>query len=146
MTANDGIDLERFVEAQADVYPQALGELRAGRKRTHWMWFVLPQLRGLGYSEMAQFYGIAGAEEARAYLEHETLGPRLRECMAAVLAVEGRTALEIMGSPDDLKLQSCATLFAAVSETGSVFEQVLGKYFEAEKCARTVAILREVKS
>jgi uncharacterized protein (DUF1810 family) len=141
MTANDGIDLERFIEAQADVYSQALGELRAGRKRTHWMWFVLPQLRGLGYSEMAQFYGIAGVEEARAYLEHETLGPRLRECMAAVLAVEGRTALEIMGSPDDLKLRSCATLFAAVSEKGSVFEQVLGKYFEGEKCARTVAML-----
>ena len=102
----DRFDLERFVEAQAGVYEQACAELRAGRKRSHWMWFVFPQIRGLGSSEMAVRFAISGLEEARAYLEHPVLGPRLRECARIVVGVEGKTVEEIFGYPDDLKFHS----------------------------------------
>lgn len=133
--------LDAFVEAQASVYPQALAELRAGRKRSHWIWFILPQLSALGCSGMARRYGIPGFEEAGAYLQHPVLGARLRECCEALLAQEGLSAHAIMGSPDDLKLRSCATLFAQVDEAGSVFEQILDKYYKGERDPLTLACL-----
>lgn len=122
-------DLERFVDAQRAVYPAVLAELRAGRKAGHWMWFVFPQLRGLGRSETARYFGIASRAEAQAYLAHPVLGPRLRECAELLLAVPGRTAHEIFGAPDDLKLRSSLTLFAAVDRPGSVFERALARYY-----------------
>ncbi len=129
---SDPYDLERFVAAQEGVYERALGELRSGRKRSHWMWFIFPQIAGLGSSAMAQRYAIADLEEARAYLAHPVLGPRLIECAEAVLAVQGKTAYEIFGSPDDLKLRSCATLFSQVSPPGSVFHRLIHQYFNDE--------------
>jgi uncharacterized protein (DUF1810 family) len=139
--AADPYDLERFVRAQQGDYDRALAELAAGRKRSHWMWYVFPQLRGLGLSETAQRYGITGAAEAEAYLRHPVLGPRLAACAAAALAVEGRSAHEIFGSPDDVKLRSCATLFARVSPPGSVFHRLLDRFFDGEVDPRTVALL-----
>lgn len=108
-------DLQRFIDAQAPVYAQVLAELRAGRKASHWMWFVFPQLAGLGRSAMAQRYAISGRDEALAYLAHPLLGARLRECTMLVTAVPGRSLLEILGTPDDLKFRSCMTLFESVS-------------------------------
>ena len=139
--ANDPHWLVRFVEAQESTYAQALSEIRAGRKQSHWMWFVFPQLAGLGPSPASVYYAIGSLEEADAYLRHPVLGPRLLECMDAVLAVEGRSAAEIFGSPDDLKLRSCATLFARVSPPGSVFEQVLAKYYDGEPDPMTLELL-----
>jgi uncharacterized protein (DUF1810 family) len=124
-------DLERFVTAQQGVHETALAELRAGRKRSHWMWFVFPQIAGLGSSATAQHYAISSLDEARAYLAHPVLGPRLREAAAAVLGVTGRTAADIFGYPDDLKLRSSMTLFArAADEPSSVFAQVLERYYD----------------
>ena len=133
----DRYDLERFLEAQAGVYEQACVELRAGRKWSHWMWFVFPQIRGLGSSPMAVRFAISGMEETRAYLEHPILGPRLRECAGIVVGVEGKTVEEIFGYPDDLKFHSSMTLFAkaaaplakAAEGSGGVFEEALAKYF-----------------
>jgi uncharacterized protein (DUF1810 family) len=142
-SANDPHNLARFLTAQEVSYAHALAELRAGRKRTHWMWFVFPQLDGLGSSPTANQYAIRSLDEARAYLAHPVLGPRLRECAEAVLGVEGRTAHEILGSPDDLKLRSSATLFARVSPPGSAFERLLAKYFGGEPDARTLQLLGE---
>ncbi|HEY6414381.1 MAG TPA: DUF1810 domain-containing protein [Edaphobacter sp.] len=130
---SDRFDLERFVEAQEGVYEQACAELRAGRKRSHWMWFVFPQIRGLGSSPTAVKYAIASLDEARTYLAHPVLGPRLRECAEIVVGVEGRTMEEIFGYPDDLKFHSSMTLFAKAEESGSgVFGEALGKYFGGE--------------
>jgi uncharacterized protein (DUF1810 family) len=127
---SDRFDLDRFVEAQAGVYEQACAELRAGRKRSHWMWFVFPQIRGLGSSEMAVRYGISGQEEARAYLDHPVLGPRLLECAGIVVGLEGKTVGEIFGYPDDLKFHSSMTLFGEVEGPAErVFHQALKKYF-----------------
>lgn len=137
--AADPHDLRRFVDAQAPVYAAALAELRAGRKRTHWMWFVFPQAAGLGASATAQRYAIGSRAEAVAYLAHPLLGTRLRECAAALLAVEGRGAEQIMGFPDVLKLRSSMTLFAALAEPGDPFAAVLKKYYGGERCARTLA-------
>jgi uncharacterized protein (DUF1810 family) len=123
-------DLERFVEAQAGVYERACEELRAGKKRSHWMWFVFPQIRGLGSSPMAVRYAISSMEEARAYLAHPLLGPRLRECTAIVLGLKGRDVGEIFGYPDDLKFHSCMTLFALVEEGGGVFGEAIDRYFD----------------
>ena len=134
----DPFDLARFVEAQAPSHANALAELRAGRKRSHWMWFVFPQVAGLGSSFMAQRYAIGSRAEAEAYLAHPLLGERLRACVAALLAVEGRSATQIMGSPDDVKLRSSMTLFAEVAPAGSDFERLLGKYFRGEKDQRTL--------
>lgn len=134
-------DLERFVQAQEGVYQYALAELRHGEKRTHWMWFVFPQLAGLGRSSMARRYAIADLAEAEAYLRHPVLGARLIECAEAVLAVEGRSAREIMGSPDDVKLRSSATLFQRVSAPGSVFERLIEQYFDRRGDERTVELL-----
>jgi uncharacterized protein (DUF1810 family) len=141
MSTNDEHDLNRFVEAQRSTYERALAELRGGRKRSHWMWFVFPQLAGLGRSATAERYAIASLAEAEAYLKHAVLGPRLIECATAVLDVEGRTAHEIFGSPDDLKLRSCATLFALVSAPESVFSRLLAKYFDGREDEQTVRLL-----
>jgi len=134
---NDPYDLDRFVRAQADDYDQALSELRSGKKQSHWMWYIFPQIDGLGQSPMSRRYSIKSAAEARAYLVHPVLGSRLRECAAVVLNIVGRSALEIFGSPDDQKLRSCATLFASVSDDG-VFEQLLQKYFNGHPDEETL--------
>src|SRR3954467_9583383 len=134
-------DLMRFLDAQAEIYATALAELKAGQKRSHWMWFIFPQLRGLGHSSTAQFYGISSLDEARAYLAHPVLGPRLMRCTEAVLAVEGRSLHAIFGSPDDLKFCSSMTLFALVAgEDQSVFRQALARYSEGRMDERTVAL------
>ena len=137
----DPFDLVRFVHAQADTYAQALAEIRAGRKRSHWMWFVFPQIAGLGSSAMAERYAIRSLAEAREYLQHPVLGPRLLECSESACAVTNRSALEIFGTPDDLKLRSSATLFDAVSAPGSVFNRALQKFFDGQRDARTLAII-----
>ena len=139
--ADDPYNLNRFLRAQADDYGSALSEIRSGQKRTHWMWYIFPQLDGLGFSSTAKYYAITGVEEASAYLEHPVLGPRLRECAEAAVRVEGRTAREIFGSPDDLKLRSSATLFACVSAPGSVFHRLLAKYYRGEPDGRTLRLL-----
>jgi len=140
--SGDPFDLERFVSAQRSHYAAALAELRAGSKRTHWMWFVFPQARGLGSSSTSVHYAIRSREEARRYLDHPVLGPRLKECAEAIMAVEGRTASDIFGYPDDLKLKSSMTLFAEVAGPGSVFERVLAKYCTGRRCERTLELLR----
>jgi uncharacterized protein (DUF1810 family) len=129
------------VRAQERTCETALAEIRSGRKRSHWMWYVFPQIAGLGFSETSRRYAIRSTEEARAYLAHPLLGPRLVECFEAALGVEGRTAHEVFGSPDDLKFRSCATLFACVAPPGSVFQKALDKYFGGESDPRTLEIL-----
>jgi uncharacterized protein (DUF1810 family) len=137
----DPHDLKRFVQAQAGSYPRALSEIENGRKESHWMWYIFPQFQGLGHSETARRYSIRSVAEAVAYMEHPILGPRLRECFEALLALEGRSAHEIFGSPDDLKLNSCATLFAHVSEPGSVFGSVLDRYFDGAPDDKTLKLM-----
>lgn len=139
--AGDHSDLNRFLAAQEGIYDEALAEIRAGRKRSHWMWFIFPQFKGLGFSATTQHFAIRSAAEARAYLAHPVLGPRLVECAEAALAIEGRTAREIFGSPDDLKLRSSATLFASVAPDGSVFHRLLDKYFDGQPDRRTLELL-----
>jgi uncharacterized protein (DUF1810 family) len=138
---SDPFDLERFVAAEAGIYETALDELRAGRKRTHWMWFVFPQLAGLGSSPTAQRYAISGLDEARAYLAHPILGERLRACTAAVLALAGRTAHDIFGSPDDLKFRSSLTLFQHAAPDEPLFAEALARYFGGAPDPRTLALL-----
>ena len=135
----DVFDLERFLDAQAGVYERAREELRAGQKRSHWMWFVFPQVRGLGSSEMAVRYGISGLGEARAYLDHAVLGARLQECTEIVCGVERRMVGEIFGYPDDMKFHSSMTLFARVEEGGGVFLRALERYFAGEMDRGTLA-------
>ena len=137
----DPFDLERFVTAQAAAFDEALAELRAGRKRSHWMWFVFPQLAGLGNSPTAWFYGIRSRVEARAYLAHPTLGARLRECAQLLLDLHGRSADEVFGYPDVLKLRSCMTLFDVVADGESCFSAVLDKYYGGERDARTLQLM-----
>jgi uncharacterized protein (DUF1810 family) len=137
----DPYNLDRFVQAQEDDYEQALSEIRSGRKRTHWMWYIFPQIDGLAVSSTAKHYSIKSLAEARAYLEHPILGPRLRECAEAAVGVEGRSAREIFGSPDDLKLRSCATLFSCVLPPTSVFERLLGKYYPGGRDRKTLQLL-----
>lgn len=138
---SDPFNLERFVTAQAGVHEQALAELRAGRKRSHWMWFVFPQLRGLGRSATAVYYGIVSRQEAEAYLLHPLLGPRLRECAGAVILIERRRIEEIFGYPDHLKFRSCMTLFARATPDNWVFEEALGRCFAGEYDAATLDLL-----
>lgn len=139
---NDPDNLERFVEAQQPVYARVLGELRAGHKTSHWMWFVFPQLRGLGGSPMAIRYAIASLAEARAYLDHPVLGPRLRECCEILEGLEGASAEEIFGYPDVLKLRSSLTLFArAAGERDSVFDALLAKYYDGQPDPQTLALI-----
>lgn len=140
-SAADPFDLKRFVDAQAPVYRSVVDELRGGRKRGHWMWFVFPQLRGLGSSPMADHYGIASLEEARAYLRHDPLGPRLHECAQLVNEVQGRSIAQIFGSPDDLKLRSSMTLFARAAEDNEDFVALLDRYYDGEEDQLTVARL-----
>ncbi len=137
----DRYDLKRFLEAQESTYYEALNEIRSGRKRTHWMWFIFPQLAGLGASHMAVRYAIGSLDEANSYLTHPILGARLTECAEAALAVRGKSATEIFGSPDDLKLRSSATLFAQVSPPDSVFHRLLDKCYGGEPDARTLELL-----
>jgi uncharacterized protein (DUF1810 family) len=139
--ADDPHNLQRFVQAQQDDYTRALAEIRCGRKQSHWMWFVFPQFDGLGFSAMSRRYAVKSLDEAKAYLAHPLLGPRLLECAAAVLAVEGRSATDIFDSPDDIKLCSSATLFAHVSPDGSVFHRLLDKYFQGLADERTIALI-----
>jgi len=140
----DPFDLQRFLDAQAPVYPRVCDELRAGRKASHWMWFVFPQVGGLGFSSMSQRYAISGREEARAYEDHPVLGARLRECTALVLAVEGRGAHAIFGSPDDVKFRSCMTLFAECAADPSLYREALDKYFDGSPDQRTLQLLGPV--
>ncbi len=137
-TAADPFNLQRFVDAQAPVYDQVLRELQAGRKRSHWSWFIFPQLQGLGSSAMATRYAIGSLAEARAYLAHPVLGPRLEECVALVNQVEGRSAEAILGYPDDLKFRSCVTLFSQAAPDRPVFRDALDKYFSGEPDPRTL--------
>jgi uncharacterized protein (DUF1810 family) len=142
LTAADPFHLERFVTAQAPVFAAVLDELQAGRKRTHWMWFVFPQLRGLGRSSMATFYGIGSLREARAYLAHLVLGPRLELCIRTILGLENGSLHRIFGSPDDMKFQSSMTLFAfAAAEPASVFYQALDRWCDGELDAQTLTLL-----
>jgi uncharacterized protein (DUF1810 family) len=137
----DPHDLNRFVLAQEHDYARALAEIKSGRKRSHWMWYIFPQIDGLGFSSMSQRYAIKSLAEAKAYLSHPVLGPRLRECAEAALGVEGRSALEIFGSPDDMKLRSCATLFACVTPADSVFNQLIDKYFAGRRDTKSLGLL-----
>ena len=138
---DDPFNLQRFVDAQEPVFTRVLAELGAGRKRTHWMWFVFPQIRGLGSSATAQQYAIGSREEARAYAAHRVLGPRLVQCTELVNRVEGRTVEQIFGYPDDLKFRSSVTLFAEVAPEQPVFREALEKYFAGEPDARTLELL-----
>jgi uncharacterized protein (DUF1810 family) len=137
----DAYNLGRFLEAQDQDYQQALSEIRRGRKQSHWMWYVFPQFEGLGMSATSHRYSISSVAEARAYLAHPVLGPRLIECADAALGVEGASAAEVFGSPDDMKLRSSATLFASVSPGGSVFHQLLDKYFQGQPDTRTLQLI-----
>ena len=139
--STDPHDLGRFVQAQEVNYLQALAEIRDGRKRSHWMWYVFPQFDGLGHSSTSKQYSIKSAAEAEAYLRHPTLGARLNKCCEALLKIERRSAHEIFGSPDDMKLRSCATLFASVSTPGSVFERLLDKYFDGRRDDQTIRLM-----
>jgi uncharacterized protein (DUF1810 family) len=140
---NSPFDLNRFVEAQEDLFPDALNEIINGRKESHWMWFIFPQIAGLGFSALSQKYAITGRSEAVAYLQHYVLGPRLKEITNALLELEGKSAFDIFGNPDTMKLKSCMTLFAIVSPENSLFQQVLDKYFGGEQDTRTIDILEK---
>lgn len=141
----DPYDLDRFVTAQTGVYEQALAELSAGRKQSHWMWFVFPQWTGLGHSVMSERYAIGSIGEARAYLAHPLLGPRLAECIAGMLSVPGRSAHDILGYPDDLKFRSAMTLFAAVSADGSPFHHAIDRFFDGHPDRKTLDLLKKVR-
>ena len=134
-------DLSRFLKAQDYDYDNALREIRSGRKRSHWMWYIFPQIQGLGFSSTAQYYAIRNLEEAKDYLAHPVLGARLREISAALLELDGLSAHEIFGYPDDLKLRSCMTLFRLADLDDSLFQEVLDKYYDGEPDSRTVNIV-----
>jgi len=142
---SDPFDLGRFVAAQASVYSQVVRELSVGRKRSHWMWFIFPQIAGLGFSAMAQRFAISSPAEAEAYLAHEILGPRLDECTRLVLAVKNRTIHEIFGSPDDMKFRSSMTLFSAVS-ANPIFGQAIAAYYHGERDQATLDRLKAMNA
>lgn len=135
------IDLEIFIQAQEPIYTQAFAELTNGRKTSHWMWFIFPQIAGLGTSDMARKYAIPDLATAKQYLAHEVLGARLRQCAQAILSVNGLSAHEILGSPDDMKLKSSMTLFELADGPDSVFSAILTKYFEGQRDQKTLSIL-----
>jgi uncharacterized protein (DUF1810 family) len=141
---DDPFALKRFLEAQEDVYAQALSELRNGRKRSHWIWYIFPQLDGLGSSATSKFYAIKSMEEARRYLDHPALGARLKECAEAVLAVTGSSVSDIFGYPDNLKFRSSMTLFSLIAGGDSVFGRILDKYFNGKPDERTVELARQL--
>ena len=140
-TSQDSYNLQRFVDAQDSVFGQVCDELRAGRKQSHWMWFIFPQLRGLGSSEMANYYGISSLPEAEVYLAHPVLGPRLRQCTRLVIEVEGRSIDQILGYPDNLKFRSSMTLFASTSSENLLFKDALQKYFGGKPDQATLQLL-----
>lgn len=135
-------EFQHFLEAQAPVYQQVLAELSAGEKRTHWMWFVFPQLKGLGHSSMARKFAIESLDQAQRYAQHPVLGQRLRDCTELVLKVQGRNLSEIFGYPDDLKFHSCITLFTIAVPDELMFESALQRYFNGRKDEQTIAILK----
>lgn len=138
---HDAYDLQRFVDAQQRVYDTVCAELRSGRKRSHWIWFIFPQIAGLGYSEMARRYAISSLDEAKAYLAHPVLGPRLRECTQLVADIEGHRIDEIFWHPDDMKFHSSMTLFAQAAEDNALFVKCLEKYFGGQADDATLARL-----
>lgn len=138
---SDSYDLQRFVDAQDGVYTAVIQELRSGTKRSHWMWFIFPQVRGLGSSSMSMRFGITSREEAVCYLQHPILGRRLRECTSLVLAIEGRSSREIFGTVDDLKFRSSMTLFARVAGSDTLFDEALRKYYGGVEDERTLGTL-----
>lgn len=138
---DDPYDLNRFLSAQAPMFPQVVAELEAGEKRSHWIWFIFPQLKGLGQSSTSEFYGIGSLEEARAYARHPVLGPRLEQCTRLVNQVEKRPIEQILGFPDDLKFRSSMTLFARAAPENAVFNEALKKYFNGEPDRRTLGLL-----
>jgi uncharacterized protein (DUF1810 family) len=138
---SDPFDLQRFVRAQEGTYERALSEIKSGKKQSHWMWFVFPQFDGLGWSATSRRYGIKSLAEARAYLTHPVLGPRLIECAEALLSLQDLTASDVFGYPDELKLQSSATLFAQASPSGSVFHRILDKYFDGRPDEATLRLI-----
>jgi uncharacterized protein (DUF1810 family) len=140
-TTSDRFRLARFLEAQARAYPQVCAELTAGRKHSHWMWFIFPQLAGLGTSATARHYALGSLGEARAYLAHPVLGARLRECTSLVLAVERRSTAQIFGHPDDLKFRSCLTLFRAAAPGERLFDDALARFFSGEPDPLTLKLL-----
>jgi uncharacterized protein (DUF1810 family) len=139
--ATDPHDLSRFLQAQENDYERAFAEIKSGCKRSHWMWYIFPQIDGLGFSSVSRLYSIKSMAEAEAYLNHPVLGPRLVQCAEVALAIEGRSALDIFGSPDDMKLKSCATLFARVAPAGSVFHRLIDKYFQGRPDNKTLSLL-----
>ena len=139
---HDPYNLRRFVDAQEQVFDQVCSELRSGRKRSHWMWFIFPQIKGLGQSAISVKYSISSVEEAKAYLNHPTLGPRLWECTRLVNQIEGRTVEDIFGYPDDMKFHSSITLFAQAAPEDQVFKDALQKYFKGEIDQLTLDRLR----
>lgn len=138
---DDPFDLQRFVSAQGAVYPQVVAELSAGAKRSHWIWFIFPQMKGLGHSPQSNFYGIGWLEEAQAYLSHPLLGARLEECTRLVVEVKGQTILKIFGSPDNLKFRSSMTLFSRAAPENAVFQDALKKYFAGDADPVTLEML-----
>lgn len=142
---NDSFDLNRFIQAQANSYDKALAELKNGHKQSHWMWYIFPQLDGLGHSSTAKYYAIKSLAEAEQYLNHPILGKRLLACTEAVLAVNGKTILEILGFPDNLKLHSSITLFAQIARSNPVFTEVMDKYFAGKQDVKTLALLEKLR-
>ena len=141
---NNSFDLIRFVNAQDRTYESALSELRLKKKRSHWMWYIFPQVEGLGHSSTSKRYSIKSLEEAKGYMSHPVIGARLIECTVVVLNIEERSAKEVFGLPDNMKLKSSMTLFEYISETGSVFALVLDKFFCGERCEKTLQLLEEM--
>ncbi|ALW86376.1 calpastatin [Hymenobacter sedentarius] len=139
----DAPSLQRFLDAQAEAYPTALAEIQRGKKQSHWMWYIFPQLQGLGFSSTAQYYGLTGAREAEAFLQHPVLGPRLVRISEALLGLPGNDATRILGSPDDVKLRSCMTLFASLPHAHPVFQQVLAKFFQGQQDPSTLRLLAQ---
>lgn len=139
---HDPFNLQRFVDAQEDSYDSALGELREGRKTSHWIWYVFPQMKGLGFSQASQFYGLSGLDEARYYLAHPILGPRLRECVEAMLATGDKNAEDALGFTDAMKFRSSMTLFAQAAPQEALFAQALARFFAAEPDRKTLDLLQ----
>jgi uncharacterized protein (DUF1810 family) len=135
-------NLNRFIDAQKYIYEQVISELSNGNKQTHWMWFIFPQINGLGRSSIAELYSIKNKEEAIAYLENPILGKKIRECTEIILNINGKTASQIFGFPDDMKLKSSMTLFAYISDSHSIFHRVLDKYFDGKEDKKTLDLLQ----
>jgi uncharacterized protein (DUF1810 family) len=144
MNNTDTYNLNRFISAQEGVFEDVLTELRNARKRTHWMWFIFPQIDGLGQSPTSKYYSIKSKAEARQYLQHPVLGARLLKCAELLLSIEGKSAAEIFGFPDDQKLKSAMTLFACVTDSQAVFDQVLKKYFDGKRDEKTTYLLESL--